>query len=86
MGVGGHVEGAWESADKRVAPCPALDWLPDHTCKGVERSHRRFGDLGRAGLTSSIRLKELREMCECASASPPGAAVGCRACGVPGGA
>lgn len=33
--VGRHVEGAWESTDKRVAPCPALDWLPDQTCKGV---------------------------------------------------
>lgn len=33
---GRHVEGAWERAGKRVAPCPALGWLPGHACKGVE--------------------------------------------------
>lgn len=54
-----------------MAPCPALGWLPSHTCKGVEQSHWRFSDLGRAGLTSLVRLKELREVCACASASPP---------------
>lgn len=78
-GEGEHVEGNWESSNKRVAPGPALGWLPGQACKGVERPHRRFGDLGRAGLTSSARLKGLKRNVRLYLCQPTRAAVGCRA-------